>query len=117
MKFERIQLNQLLYKKIYMKGVNYMFAENEILIYKSIIKEIKELWWACNLKEQTKVLSNKLHPWLIRNLNAENLDKQIEHLNNLNLGIILKPENSFIVLYIKTRNMRYYQIDEFLLNL
>ena len=52
-----------------------MFAENEILIYKSIIKEIKELWWACNLKEQAKVLSNKLHPWLIRNLNAENLDK------------------------------------------
>ena len=82
-----------------------MFAENEILIYKSIIKEIKELWWACNLKEQAKVLSNKLHPWLIRNLNAENLDKQIEHLNNLNLGIILKPENSFIVLYIKYNNV------------
>lgn len=101
-----------------MKGaVNFMFAENEVLIYKSIIKEIKELWWSCNLKEETKILTNKLHPWLIRNLNADDLDKQIEHLNNLNLGVVLKQENSFIVLYIKTRNARCYQIDEFLLNL
>lgn len=92
-----------------------MFPKNEILLYRAIVRKIIKCYYDRNEIGIKKEINSKLHRWILRNLDNEDIDEKVKYLNDLKMGITLKVKNDFIQIYYGTEN-NYCDLGEVTLN-